>query len=785
MLLANKPDQIVLPVASASGAATAIPVASQIGITDGAASYTDGFPPLTRTPKAAGGVPPRGLEMNGVLKALSSIDRWSCAGGGYPFNSTFANDSNVGGYPKGARVLRSDGAGYWINTTDNNVTDPENVSVGVAAAAGWYPDLQTGTTEVTMTNTHVTLTPAQYGKLTIVISGTLASNVNLIFPDIAGQWVLINNTAGGYTITAKTSGGTGVNIEATTPVFGDGVNIYSDSHDFLQSGAGAVSRTATSKLRDAASISDFAALGDGSTLEQTEVDNAIASGFSELLAPDGKKFLVTSFTNVKGVEINGGGSVVKAVSGGLQKINSYSDDNQRIFGTEYLAAFHNLLIAQSTTPTRKPIMVFSGDSTTAGDGVSADYQIDDLMGRAAQTFGLQTAYGVTSHNRGQSGVNTEQWRVSHLAGDLALTPDLLVLRWGINDPGWLKNGTAPAIDSGQDFPNRRDALDMITSLRAGLTTIRGSRDLASLSIIIMSPNSTNDVPNARDALYYEQLIPMLKQASRDFNCCFIDTYALWRDSTVAHNIWMDDPMPTSGHAIHPLNVMNLWITGVMLDVIFPIGLRNKIGVNAVRNIGGAEDAGDEIRLPSYYNKGVTVSRALTGFPIDGSVVTISSQDDTAMQILYPYKDADRGSAKVRFGATVANPGSSAIWGGWNDLILASGTVNVTPEAGYEEGVGGTGAMRAAKIGHMVTIEGFILKTTPSVLSPSTTIGTIPAGYRPVREPVYHANIAIYTDVGGFEYKIGRIMPNGAVILMEGTAGNVARVYINASWSTLA
>ena len=42
-----------------SGTKNLIPVPSQIGITPGAASFTDGFPPLTATPIGSGGIPPR------------------------------------------------------------------------------------------------------------------------------------------------------------------------------------------------------------------------------------------------------------------------------------------------------------------------------------------------------------------------------------------------------------------------------------------------------------------------------------------------------------------------------------------------------------------------------------------------------------------------------------------------------------------------------------------------------------------------------------------------------
>lgn len=225
MQLTDSPDKLVLPFANA-GAKNTIPAASQIGIVPGAASLTDGFPPLTRTPVAAGGVPPSGLDMNGIMYAVSAIARWAAAGGGYPYDATFAGDTNVGGYPKGARVLRSDGRGYWYSTTDNNTTDPEAAG---AAAAGWVPDFTSGTAPVTMTSANVTLTPLQYGNPIITISGALTANLNLIFPAIAESWVVVNQTTGAYTITAKTAAGTGVTVvqSGATYIYGDGTNIAS------------------------------------------------------------------------------------------------------------------------------------------------------------------------------------------------------------------------------------------------------------------------------------------------------------------------------------------------------------------------------------------------------------------------------------------------------------------------------------------------------------------------------------------------------------------------------
>ena len=226
MQLTNTPAKLVLPFANA-GAKNTIPTPSQIGITAGAASLTDGFPPLTRTPIAAGGVPPSGLDMNGILFELSAILRWANAGGGYAFDGTFAADSNVGGYPKGARIMRSDGLGYWFNTVENNTTDPENATVGVAAAAGWVPDYTNGVTTVAMASANVTLTPVQYGKPVIVMAGTLTANLNLIFPNLTNEWTVINNTTGAFAITCKTAAGTGLVVNTSALIVGDGTNIQS------------------------------------------------------------------------------------------------------------------------------------------------------------------------------------------------------------------------------------------------------------------------------------------------------------------------------------------------------------------------------------------------------------------------------------------------------------------------------------------------------------------------------------------------------------------------------
>lgn len=124
------PGKLAKPFAANAGGGfiRSIPVNSQIGITDGAASLTDGFVPLNFLPIASGGVPPFGADMNGILFEISGWTRWAAAGGPIYFDGAFA--TLVGGYPKGAVVQSSITPGVmFVSTAENNSTNPESGGV--------------------------------------------------------------------------------------------------------------------------------------------------------------------------------------------------------------------------------------------------------------------------------------------------------------------------------------------------------------------------------------------------------------------------------------------------------------------------------------------------------------------------------------------------------------------------------------------------------------------------------------------------------------------------------
>jgi hypothetical protein len=187
------------------------------------ASQTLGFPPLTMQPPESGGVPPQGEDFNGGMNQVARIAWWVLNCGGWPFDSTFATNSNINGYPNGATVQAADFRGNWINTADNNQNNPDTVGTS------WVPGFQYGTTAVTgVTGGTVTLTPAQASKNGFTVAGVLASAATIILPNWTKNWTVTNNTTGAFVLIVKTLAGSGITIPqngAPTRVSGDGTNI--------------------------------------------------------------------------------------------------------------------------------------------------------------------------------------------------------------------------------------------------------------------------------------------------------------------------------------------------------------------------------------------------------------------------------------------------------------------------------------------------------------------------------------------------------------------------------
>ncbi|WP_145494626.1 hypothetical protein, partial [Yersinia bercovieri] len=214
---------------------------------DNSASYNSGFPPITMILKAAGGLPPKGQDMNQILYELSSLSRWNSAGALNVYDSTFG--AAISGYPKGAVLSNSTFTGCWLNTTDGNTANPENTN---ASLTGWVPAFTYGTTDVTgLAAANVTLTALQAANERITLAGVLTANINLVFPAWRKSWTIVNNCTGAFTVTCKTPSGTGIAAAtgATIRIIGDGTNIISNESTLV---AGALQKSAN--LSDLANV---------------------------------------------------------------------------------------------------------------------------------------------------------------------------------------------------------------------------------------------------------------------------------------------------------------------------------------------------------------------------------------------------------------------------------------------------------------------------------------------------------------------------------------------------
>lgn len=177
--------------------------------TTGLAGYNLGFPPITMQPKEAGGIPPRGEDMNGVIYDVTLAISYIQSGKSFPFNSDFA--IAIGGYPSGAVVSDASNSTLWINGVANNSAFPTgwvNFSFSDPTESIRGSPLVANQSEVNNgVNDNKFITPK---KLKFGFASSLTQNGFIALPSWAGgftiQWgTAITDSVGNVTVTYPSS----------------------------------------------------------------------------------------------------------------------------------------------------------------------------------------------------------------------------------------------------------------------------------------------------------------------------------------------------------------------------------------------------------------------------------------------------------------------------------------------------------------------------------------------------------------------------------------------------
>lgn len=539
------------------------------------------------------------------------------------------------------------------------------------------------------------------------------------------------------------------------------------------------------KYNEKPAITDTGAVGDGLTNQDDELSAILATQQSSIDLPRGR-YLISAFNNLLGKFFTGSGRLVKAVAGGVSPVNTYADDCQRVTCQEYLAAWYRNVWQQTLTPNRELRVVFGIDSTTnggAGNGVSAGFNIWELVPQGLYNRGLQGVFGTVAINLAQDGQATFQWDESYIDAYIAAAGDLYIIRPGINEPGYLKDGSTPPINSGQDYPNRRDIGDFATSLDSGLTKLRAAKPFGNTSILLMMPNSTYDTPNGRDALWYEQLRGVFIAACRKHKCAFIDTYGYMQDSSVLGGILMDQPTILDGRPIHPNDAMNSIIAGYICDLIAPEGFKYRFAKNRFISVSAADSSPNIATPPDYYAAELCHHRTLTaeGWPIDGAVTTLTTADNIMLQLHYGYLNADRGKIKARFGrkTLLGEPaGFSGVW----DVITsppASERGAIAAEAGFSQSTDRPVAISVN--GNSILIEGSLTKNSPSTIALNTPLANYSGTYNIGGSGGAAAGTATVFSGSAFEQIPVRVGVDGVIYASTSSAISCNQIAISISY----
>lgn len=431
--------------------------------------------------------------------------------------------------------------------------------------------------------------------------------------------------------------------------------------------------------------------------------------------------------------------------------------DQLQWGREYLFRFLNRLHAGSAIS-----VALIGDSNTAA------YAGAEIKGL------LEGVAGLTVTNYGVSGTTFEQWRTNtggingtgkDMASVLAANPDIIIdLYGGTNDPYY--GGT---VDS------------YLNSKRTAYTSIRASKPIDQLSIVLCTAASQNDGGamgveggEKRDELYTHKVRAGIIDLAEEFQCAFFDKAGRLPDAFVdfgtatLSNTWLD------GARVHTLNAHTKIIAQELYEFVIPSAYRVGSG-GGVTNLSGSTLSKLAADLPSTYPLGLSILRTGAGFPINGFIYTFKSVNNgECFQFVVGYL----GDGTFAYRTSNLSPPT-----GWGSFYTIGGaSADVVPATGWSlpgsaENMKG---VSASGTGHG---DGYLVPSGAAApLTVGMDIATLPAGQRPARVR-WWAELLCWDGMGTWEKVRATIATDGRITAQQVTTINVVRIYLKDSWPT--
>jgi len=140
-----QPDLILIPFGKNATAGTIESIPNTAGPGDGPqkATWNYGFPQVTMTPLAAGGIPPQGQDVNGVLNAISEHTVFLGGGGQYKWSAEYVAEN--GGYSIGDVIQADDGLNSYVSLVNTNTANFNTTPASIGVSWGLYAGRKTQT----------------------------------------------------------------------------------------------------------------------------------------------------------------------------------------------------------------------------------------------------------------------------------------------------------------------------------------------------------------------------------------------------------------------------------------------------------------------------------------------------------------------------------------------------------------------------------------------------------------------------------------------------------------